>query len=127
VGARVHLAGEVPYRDIASWYARSSVVVNSSLTGSLDKVVLEGWASSRPVVSCNEAIPPLLAEFGEAANDFRFEPHNAASLADKVEKILLRPAADRKALGERLRAIVARDHEVDRLMQRLFVEMGGAR
>ncbi len=127
VGARVHLAGEVPYRDIASWYSRSSVVVNSSSTGSLDKVVLEGWASSRPVVSCNEAIPPLLAEFGAAANDFHFEPRNAAALADKVEKILQRPSSERAALGERLRAIVARDHEVDRLMQRLYTEMGGTR
>ena len=30
VSARVHLPGEVPYRDIASWYTRSSVVVRFS-------------------------------------------------------------------------------------------------
>ncbi len=127
VSARVHLPGEVPYRDIASWYARSSVVVNSSLTGSVDKVVLEGWASSRPVVSCNEAIPPLLAELGSAANDFCFERRSAVSLADRVERILARSPSERAALGEQLRAIVARDHEVDRLMERLYMEMGGAR
>jgi glycosyltransferase involved in cell wall biosynthesis len=127
VKSRVHLPGEIPYRDIASWYARSSVVVNSSLTGSVDKVVLEGWASARPVVSCNDAIPPLLAEFGNSANDFCFEPGNASALADRIERILVRPPRERAAIGERLRAIVARDHEVERLMDRLVVEMGGAR
>jgi glycosyltransferase involved in cell wall biosynthesis len=125
IAARVKLLGSVPYRDIASSYARSTIVVNASSTGSVDKVVLEAMASRRPVLSCNDAIPPLLAEFGPDAQRFAFAPGDASDLAAKIAWWLDRTPAERAAWGERLRAIVARDHEVDTLMRRLVVEMGG--
>ena len=43
----VSMPGAVGYSDIAAWYRRATVVVNSSGTGSLDKVVLEAMASER--------------------------------------------------------------------------------
>jgi len=52
-----------------------------------------------------------------------FEPGNAAQLADRIEALLALPADVRAALGERLRGIVARDHEVEALMRRLVTEM----
>ena len=122
---RVHLAGAVPYREVPASYRRASVVVNASLTGSVDKVVLEAMACGRPVVSCNESIPPILAELGGVAGDMRFERGDARGLADRCERLLALPPAEREALGSRLRAIVARDHEVDALMARLVREMGG--
>lgn len=119
-------AGSVPYRAIPAWYRRASVVVNASSTGSLDKVVLEAWASRRPVVSCNDAIPPLVRELGaERAARSTFPRGDAAALADRVEQWLDAPRAELDATGEELRAIVARDHEVDALMARLVAEMGG--
>ncbi len=125
IAARVHLLGSVPYRDIPRLYARATVVVNASKTGSVDKVVLEAMASRRPVLSCNEAIPPILREFGAEAERFAFVPGDAPDLARKIAWWLDRTPTERDALGERLRAIVARDHEVDTLMRRLFLEMGG--
>lgn len=121
----VERLGSVPYRDVPAYYHRASVVVNASLTGSLDKVVLEAMASSRPVVSCNEAVLPLFAELGEEAERLSFEPGNPAQLADKIEGLLAMPAAEREALGRKLRRIVERDHEVDALMDRLVGLMGG--
>jgi glycosyltransferase involved in cell wall biosynthesis len=125
IRGRVELCGAIPYRDIPRWYARASVVVNSSKTGSVDKVVLEAMASRRPVVSCNESIPPVLAGLGARAKDLEFAPGDARELATKVAACLDMPAAERERLGTDLRAIVARDHEVDALMHRLCVEMGG--
>lgn len=122
---RVELAGNVPYREIPRRYASASVVVNSSHTGSVDKVVLEAMASRRPVVSCNESIPPVLASLGARAKDLHFAKGDAGDLADKVEALLDLDVAARDRLGEDLRAIVARDHDVDRLMARLVREMGG--
>lgn len=123
---RVNLTGEVPYRDIPQHYARASVVINASSTGSLDKVVLEALAMRRPVISCNAATPGVLASLGERARDFAFEPGNARDLARKIARVLDEPAAERAELGQRLRQIVERDHEVDALMARLVREMGGA-
>ncbi|MBI5362920.1 MAG: glycosyltransferase family 4 protein [Planctomycetes bacterium] len=118
-------AGEVPYRDIPAWYQRASVVVNASSTGSIDKVVLEAWASRRIVLSCNEAVPPLCRELGDDARWTSFPHGDAAALAAGIERTLDFAPERKSALGERLRGIVARDHEVDALMARLVREMGG--
>lgn len=123
---RVQRAGSVPYREVPAYYRRACIVVNASLTGSLDKVVLEAMAMGRPVVTCNEAALPLFAELGDAAEMLAFEPGNAGQLADRLESLLGLTQAERDAIGGRLRAIAARDHEVDALMRRLVHEMGVA-
>jgi glycosyltransferase involved in cell wall biosynthesis len=123
---RVQRPGSVPYREVPTYYRRATVVVNASLTGSLDKVVLEAMAMGRPVLTCNEAALPLFTELGEDAEKLAFEPGNATQLADRIEALLALTQAERDALGARLRAIVARDHEVDALVRRLVAEMGGA-
>ncbi|MDZ4772004.1 MAG: glycosyltransferase family 4 protein [Planctomycetota bacterium] len=125
IAGRVQLTGAVPYKDIPRMYARAALVVNASSTGSIDKVVLEGMASRRPILSCNEAVPAIVREFGAEADRFLFAPGDARDLAKKIGWWLDRSESERAAYGERLRAIVARDHEVDTLMKRLCVEMGG--
>lgn len=123
LASAVTLHGAVPYRDVPELYARASVVVNSSHTGSLDKVVLEAMAAARPVLSCNDAFGGVIAELGDAARELHFEKSDPESLAGALRRLLARTPADRDVLGARLRAIVARDHEVDRLMARLCAEM----
>lgn len=126
LGSRVEMTGDVPYRDIPRRYDAASVVVNSSLTGSVDKVVLEAMASRRPVVSCNDSIPRVLSSLGERARDLAFAPGDARQLARRIATLIDLPVAERTRLGEDLRAIVARDHDVDALVARLVREMGGA-
>lgn len=120
---RVHMHGSMSYREVPRMYRRATLVVNASLTGSLDKVALEAMASARPLVSCNEAAWGVLDELGERAKLLRFEPGNAEQLAERIESLLELDAAERAEIGERSRAIVARDHEVDALMRRLVAEM----
>ena len=127
LGERVHLHGARPYLEVPELYRRASVVINASLTGSLDKVCLEAMASRRPVVSCNDAAPALFAELGEEAEGCCFPAGDATALADRLQGLLERSGAERAELGEALRGIVARGHEVDQLMERLVREMGGAR
>jgi len=117
--ARVTLHGPVPYREVNALYARATACVNASLTGSLDKVVLESMAAGRPVLSCNDAFPALVRELGAEGTALVFQRQNPGSLAERLGAVLTRPAAERRELGRRLRAIVARDHEVDALMRRL--------
>lgn len=123
---RVVLHGAVPYIDIPEHYRRASVVVNASTTGSLDKVTLEAMASRRPVVSCSDTAPALFRELGEQAGRLYFAPGDGAALARNLEQLLAMDDGARTDLGQRLRGIVARDHEVDVLMARLVREMGGA-
>jgi glycosyltransferase involved in cell wall biosynthesis len=121
----VSMPGAVGYSDIAAWYRRATVVVNSSGTGSLDKVVIEAMASERPVLSCNPSAAGVLRELGRAGDALVFEKGSAEDLASKLEGVLDQSAGERSALGSRLRALAERDHEVDALMARLVKEMGG--
>ncbi len=122
---RVRLLGAVPYVEIPAHYDAATVVVNASLTGSLDKVTLEAMASRLPVISCNDTAPALFAELGGVADDLYFKPGDGAGLASRLERQLTASPEDQAQLGEALRGIVARDHEVGVLMRRLVREMGG--
>lgn len=119
----VHLRGELSYRAVPAAYARSALVVNASLTGSLDKVVLEALASERPVLSCNPAALAVLRELERPGLALGFAPGSADELAERIAALLDLAPAQRAELGRRGRALVARDHEVDALMRRLVREM----
>lgn len=125
ISERVTLLGAVPYREIPAYYQRSICLVSASLTGSLDKVLLEAMAAGTPFVSCNDAGPGLVSELGPER--FSFAAGDADQLAQRIEGWLATPLEERRALGQRLRALVARDHEVDSLMERLVREMEAAR
>lgn len=122
----VQMPGAVGYPEVADWYRRAAVVVNASGTGSLDKVVLEAMASERPVLSCNPAAAGVLRGLGAEGEALVFKAGSAEDLADRLELLLGRPAAERRELGARLRTIVEREHEVDALMGRLVERMGTA-
>jgi len=122
----VRLLGSVPYLEVPANYAAATIVVNSSLTGSLDKVTLEAMATRRPVVSCNDTAPALFAELGDDADLCCFPAGDDAALAERLGKLLDRGPVGRGVLGERLRQLVLRDHQTDELMARLVREMGGA-
>jgi len=125
IADRVELHGAVPYAGVPAFYRRATLFVSTSLTGSVDKVVLEAMAAGRPVLTCNESFAAIFAELDGDAAALTFEKGNAEELAERVAALLARDTGDRHELGERLRAIVARDHEVDALMRRLVAEMGG--
>jgi glycosyltransferase involved in cell wall biosynthesis len=127
LAGRVRVHGAVPWRDVPAFYRRSTVLVNASLTGSLDKVVLEAMACRRPVVSCSDAFPGVVEGLGARGDALFFRPGSAAELADRLEAILRASPEGRRALGEDLRAIAARDHELGALMARIVAEMEAAR
>jgi glycosyltransferase involved in cell wall biosynthesis len=95
LAARVTLHGPVPYRTVNELYGRASVCVNSSLTGSLDKVVLEAMAAGRPVVAsdlgrmgamvraarCGLVVPPADVDaHARALEQLLGDPEEAARL-----------------------------------------------
>ena len=127
LAGRVTLHGAVPYGDIVGLYRGARVLVNPSRTGSVDKVVLEAMACEVPVLTCNEAFPPLFAAAGPElaleAGRLCFRAGSASDLAEKLAALLALNAAERRGLGGRLRRFVAAEHEVDALMARLVAEM----
>ncbi len=125
LGPRVAMHGARPYREVPELYRRATLLVNASLTGSVDKVVLEAMACERPVLTCNESFEHVFRSLGADAERLVFAPGDGAGLAARISALLDSGAAERAALGTRLRRIVAAEHEVDALMARLVDVMAG--
>lgn len=120
---RVVLHGSVPYPEVPALFRRCTAFVSASLTGSVDKVVLEAMASRRPVVTCNEACVAIVEELGERGRALCYGHADVDGLVGALDPLLAAAPAEREALGGELHDLVARDHEVDRLMARLVEEM----
>ena len=110
VGDVVSFVGSVPNRQLSDEYGAADLVVSTSRTGSVDKVVLEAMACRRPAVTCNDAFAPIL---GREQPALLFPAGDAAALAERVEKIVALPLEERTAMGERLREVVVREHSID--------------
>lgn len=126
----VTLRGSVPHTEVPAAYAASDIFVSASRTGSVDKVVLEAMAARRPVLSSNESIPPLFAgdrDLAPVASSFSFAGGDVGELCAGVAEWMDRPHAETCALGDKLRDLVERDHDVDRLMERLVKTIAAGR
>lgn len=107
---RVAFAGPVKHDDIPALIASSDVFVNMSNTGSLDKAVLEAMACGTPALTSNEAFKEMLGSF-----DLTFPSGDHKALAEKLQGLYEKRSA-LSSLGERLRDIVVRQHNLPRLI-----------
>lgn len=116
-GVRVDFRGSVPFPAIGPVYREADVFVSASRTA-LDKAVLEAMASGRPAVACNPAFTSWMPA------ERTFAPGDAAGLAAAAERVL---AGDRAALGREARELVAREHGLGAMMDRLVACLEEAR
>lgn len=101
-------------------YGRADVFVSASLTGSVDKAVLEAMACGRPAVTCN---PSFARVFEDMAGALMFNPGDAAKLADILQRYFSAAREYRAQTGAALRALVENNHSLNTLMDRLVHEM----
>ena len=120
LGGAVEFAGPVAHAQVADAYRAADVMVTASATGSVDKAVLEAMACGLPVVASGEPYRAMLAQWGDA---LLFPEGDAAALADRLSALAQTPPDQRRALGLALREIVAREHSLSRLTQRLAEEI----
>jgi glycosyltransferase involved in cell wall biosynthesis len=80
----IHILGEVPYADVAAWYAGAELFVFPSYLETFGHPLLEAMASDVPVVAAD--IPVFREIGGDAA--FYADPHSAPALAGAMEDAL---------------------------------------
>jgi glycosyltransferase involved in cell wall biosynthesis len=124
MGGPVTLLGAVPYPKIADAMRRARLLVNTSRTGSVDKVVLEAMACGTIPLTCNESFRSVFD--AELQERLMFSLGDADDLASRLTALLTLPDAERAALGQSLRQIVQRDHDLERLIPRIVAEMESA-
>jgi len=103
LGADVWIDDALPRSEVPALLARHDVLVNNMRAGATDKVVFEACASCVPAVASNPSFDRLLEP------ELLFERESPESLAAALAAVA---AADRVALGRRLRERVEREHSV---------------
>ncbi len=113
----MHLVGPLANNDIVTHLQRADLFVNTSLTGSLDKAVLEAMSCGVPVLTCNEA---LLEVLGPYTNQLMFARKDVAGLAEKIQYMDALGSGERARLGLKLREIVVRDHGLRAFVKKII-------
>ena len=109
---RVRFVQGVPFAEIVPTYQQASLFATASVTGSLDKVVLEAAACGVPPLVCNPAFRDL---FGSQWADLSFGADgDVAGLSERIASWLDRAPAERRDAALAIRAEVERSHSVDR-------------
>lgn len=79
---QVHLVGPISHRSLPGFLGNAHIFVNASVTGSLDKAVLESMASGLIPVTSNEAFEEILPE------GLFVHPDTAEAFADALQRAM---------------------------------------
>lgn len=108
------IESERKYAEMPEVYHRYQILIHTSRTGSMDKVVLEALASGRIVVSSSEAF----ADLAKQGIVYSFPAGDSAALANKIEEIyksgVLDIIPDRKAID-----YVRKNHNLESIIQKI--------
>jgi glycosyltransferase involved in cell wall biosynthesis len=107
--------GAVAHDELPKKLANADVFINLSLTGSLDKAVLEAFASGVPAISSNEAFKSLLEPMR------LFVPNDPREIADSIERFSSR--TDRGWVAATLESWVKEHHSIQRLIKQIVSEL----
>ena len=120
-----HDAGVIEYvpaqPDVRSYYAHAHALVHPSYHEGMSNVCLEAAAMGRPILASNVA--GCKETFDEGVSGFGFEPQNAGSLIDAIERFLALSWEEKRAMGLAGREKVVREFDrqivVDAYMQEI--------
>jgi len=101
--------------EVISLYREADILVNTSETHSLDKVVLEAMACGLIPITSNSAFPDMLSAFPYCV--VRQDP---VALAKSIDHVMALKKKERELLGSDLREIVVRDHNLDALAENVY-------
>lgn len=103
-----------PPKQMPIVYNHSHILIHTSRTGSIDKVVLEALASGRLVISSSEAFADLAKE----GLIYTFPAGDYKALANKIEEIYQSGALD-KIPDQRAIDYVRKNHNLDNLIKKI--------
>ncbi len=115
---RIFYREKIPHPETTAVYNQHELFINLTPTGSFDKTTLEAMASETPVIVSNRAylrIFPL-----ELHKKLIFREGDAIDLVRKIISFFSLPKEERRSIGESLRGIIAKNHNIDHLVDKLY-------
>jgi glycosyltransferase involved in cell wall biosynthesis len=120
----VRIEKPVTLAEMPSWYRRSTLCVNLTMTGSGDKVALEAMSSGLPCLVANEGFRQTL---GDHAESLTFTSGDVNHLAKKLSALMVLASSEREQLGLYLRDRIVRMHSLEGLADKLVEVLRGRR
>jgi glycosyltransferase involved in cell wall biosynthesis len=94
----VEFHGPVPHHEVAEWFDRADVFVNSSREDNMPHSVIEAFSSGLPVVTTRAGGIPYIVE--HERNGLLVDPDEPGQLADGVLRVLSDPAVAARLVEE---------------------------
>ncbi|KKQ27897.1 MAG: Glycosyltransferase [Candidatus Magasanikbacteria bacterium GW2011_GWC2_37_14] len=105
----VDFVGALPNYQIVEYLQKADLFLNSSLTGSLDKAMVEAMACALPVLTCNESMQEVLGGYQDL---LMFPKKDSQKLASLISSFLNKSLEERIELGLALRQLVVEKHNL---------------
>lgn len=112
---QIEFLGDISTIKTVEYYQKADIFLNASLTGSVDKVVLEAMACGCLPLTSNEAFRDILPE------QFRFKQNDAKDLSDKIVQLINMSDQEKNEWRLKLRKIVEDNHNLDNLIKKILV------
>tara|TARA_B100000745_G_scaffold292684_2_gene233830 strand:+ start:294 stop:1316 length:1023 start_codon:yes stop_codon:yes gene_type:complete len=116
-GTKVSFLGAKTQEELPFLYQGADVFVNTSNTGSIDKVVLEAMSTGTLVISTNEAFKDMFSRLPYSAY---VEEHNVLDLTKTLEEVSRIPLKERESIGLQLRELVKEQHALSGLVPKIL-------
>jgi glycosyltransferase involved in cell wall biosynthesis len=117
ISERVTFAGPQKPDGVRAAYASAALSINLSPAGLFDKTAFEAMACAVPTLVTNPGFLPVMGD--DAPLLLLPSGDDPALIASRLQAVLTIPAAERRALGERLRRAVVAQNSLDVLIPRL--------
>ena len=112
----IKFIGPIANKDLAPLLQNADLFVNMGHTGSLDKAILEAMSCGLPILTCNEAYEKVLGRYRDM---LMYPKKDFEQLAEKIESIIKMNIDERVKIGEGLRTIIVRDHNLQGLISKI--------
>jgi glycosyltransferase involved in cell wall biosynthesis len=114
----VKFINPVPNDKAPEIYQGSGCLINTTISGSMDKTIFEAMACEMPVLTSNIGMKKFWPE--DLCGKLLFKENNSGDLASKMENLLAMSESERGEIGGRLRQIVVEKHSLRALSEKLF-------
>lgn len=91
-------------RDVRPYVSKSDCIILPSYREGLPRIILEGMAMAKPIITCDTAGCRETVDSG--INGFLVQPRNVAALVSGIEQFMDLSAEDQKEMGRKGRAMV---------------------
>lgn len=116
ISENIQFVGAVPFSNIPNYYHSVFLHLNLSLTGSMDKTVMEALAAGCPVLTSNEAFEDILKEYPQ----FIVRTEDPKVIASQILDLYRQyKTIDHNAL----RNLVFGKHDLDGYLSRIIAEL----